>query len=115
MKKILTLAIALVMVFAIAAPALAAGWDNPVTPDEFEDLRLDITALSVEESSLVWYGGTYNKLEKTYPVVAGMKVHAYAEVEIPKEKDLSADIKDRINAGQGLLTLETKHLEDVKI
>ena len=115
MKKILTLAIALVMVFAIAAPAFAAGWDNPVTPDEFEDLRLDITALSVEESSLVWNGGTYNKLEKTYPVVAGMKVHAYAEVEIPKEKDLSEDIKNRIKAGQGLLTIETKNLEEVKI
>ena len=115
MKKILTLAIALVMVFAIAAPALAAGWDNPVTPDEFEDLRLDITALSVEESSLVWYGGTYNKLEKTYPVVAGMKVHAYAEVEIPKAEDLSADIKNRINAGQGLLTITTPNLTGVEI
>ena len=115
MKKILTLAIALVMVFAIAAPALAAGWDNPVTPDEFEDLRLDITALSVEQSSLVWNGGTYNKLEKTYPVVAGMKVHAYAEIEIPKADDLSADIKDSINAGQGLLTITTPNLTGVEI
>ena len=116
MKKILTLAIALVMVFAIAAPAFAAGWDNPVEPDEFENLSLNITALSVEEATSVWNGGTYNKLDKTYPVVAGMKVHAYAEVEIPKEKDLSADILDRIkNHGQGLLTIGTKNLEDVKI
>ena len=116
MKKILTLAIALVMVFAIAAPAFAAGWDNPVTPDEFENLSLNITALSVEEATSVWNGGTYNKLDKTYPVVAGMKVHAYAEVDIPKEKDLSADILDRIkNHGQGLLTIGTKNLEDVKI
>ena len=45
-----------------------------------------------------------------------MKVHAYAEVDIPKEKDLSADILDRIkNHGQGLLTIGTKNLEDVKI
>lgn len=44
-----------------------------------------------------------------------MKVHAYAEVEIPKEKDLSEDIKNRIKAGQGLLTIETKNLEEVKI
>ena len=115
MKKILTLAIALVMVFAIAAPAFAAGWDNPVTPDEFENLELDITALSVEESSLVWNGGTYNKLDKTYPVVAGMKVHAYAEVEIPKEKDLSEDIFNRITKGQAVLTIGVSNLKDVEL
>ena len=105
MKKILTLAIALVMVFAIAAPAFAAGWDNPVTPDEFENLELDITALSVEESSLVWNGGTYNKLDKTYPVVAGMKVHAYAEVTVPEENELSDDISTRIKDNKGKLTI----------
>ena len=113
MKKILTLAVALVMVFALAAPALAAGWDNPVTPDEFEDLYLNITALSVEESSSVWNGGTYNKLDKTYPVVAGMKVHAYAEIQIPDDSDLSDDIVDRITAGQGKVRISTSNLTNV--
>ncbi len=105
MKKILTLAVALVMVFALAAPALAAGWDKPVVTPEFEDLVLNITALSVEESTSVWNGGTYNKLESTYPIVAGMKVHAYAEVQIPDEDDLSDDIINRIKASKGKLTL----------
>ena len=113
MKKILTLAVALVMVFALAAPALAAGWDNPVTPDEFEDLYLNITPLSVEESTIVWYGGTYNKLDKTYPVVAGMKVHAFVEVKVPAYDDLSKDIQDRLEAGQGKLKISTSNLEDV--
>ena len=115
MKKILTLAVALVMVFALAAPALAAGWDNPVTPDEFEDLYLNLTALSVEESSSVWNGGTYNKLDKTYPVVAGMKVHAYVEIQIPEKADLSVDIRNRINNGQGLLEISTSNLESVQM
>ena len=110
MKKILTLAVALVMVFALAAPALAAGWDNPVTPDEFENLSLNLTALSVEESSSVWNGGTYNKLDKTYPVVAGMKVHAYAEIKIPAAGDLSEDVRTRIQAGQGEITISISNL-----
>ena len=115
MKKILTLAVALVMVFALAAPAFAAGWDKPVVTPEFEDLYLNITALSVEESTTVWNGGTFNKLDKTYPVVAGMKVHAYAEIQIPKEGDLSKDIVDRIKAGQGTLKISVDNLESVKM
>ena len=110
MKKILTLAVALVMVFALAAPAFAAGWDKPVVTPEFEDLYLNITALSVEESSSVWNGGTFNKLDKTYPVVAGMKVHAYAEIEIPEEDDLSDDIVDRIKKEKGELSLSFANL-----
>ena len=115
MKKILTLAVALVMVFALAAPALAAGWDNPVTPDEFEDLYLNLTALSVEESSSVWNGGTYNKLDKTYPVVAGMKVHAYAEIKIPAASELSPDIRDRIAAGQGKIRINVSNLTNATL
>ena len=115
MKKILTLAVALVMVFALAAPALAAGWDNPVTPDEFENLSLNLTALSVEESSSVWNGGTYNKLDKTYPVVAGMKVHAYAEIKIPAAGDLSEDVRTRIQAGQGEITISISNLTDATL
>ena len=115
MKKILTLAVALVMVFALAAPALAAGWDKPTSTPTFEDLYLNLTPLSVEESTIVWYGGTYNKLDKTYPVVAGMKVHAYVEIQIPDDDDLSADIVDRIEAGQGTLKISVDNLESVKM
>ena len=115
MKKILTLAVALVMVFALAAPAFAAGWDKPVVTPEFEDLYLNLTALSVEESSSVWNGGTYNKLDKTYPVVAGMKVHAYAEIKIPAASELSPDILDRIDAGQGEITIDISNLTNATL
>ena len=116
MKKILTLAIALVMVFAIAAPAFAAGWDNPVDPEEFENLALDITALSVDYYTGAW-NGSYQKLDATYPVVAGTKVHAYAEVTIPAKGDLSADIRSRIEAGKGLfkLTVSNLNVTDVEV
>ena len=115
MKKILTLAIALVMVFAIAAPAFAAGWDKPASTQTFDDLELNITALSVDESTSVWNGGTYNKLENTYPIVAGMRVHAYAEIEIPGRKSLRDDIEERIDAGQGKITIDVTNLTNVKL
>ena len=115
MKKILTLAVALVMVFALAAPAFAAGWDYTPTPDEFEDLYLDLVALDVDYYSEVMFDPGYKRLDSTYPVVAGMKVHAYAEIQIPRAADLSPDVRARITAGQGELTISTSNLENVKI
>ncbi len=115
MKKILTLAIALVMVFAIAAPAFAAGWDKPTSTPTFDDLELNITALSVDEATSVWNGGTYNKLENTYPIVAGMRVHAYAEIEIPGRKSLRDDIEERIDAGQGKIKIGVTNLTNVEL
>ena len=115
MKKILTLAIALVMVFAIAAPAFAAGWDNPVDPEEFENLELDITPLAVDKSSTTWNGTGYQKLDKTYPVVAGTLVHAYAEITIPAAEDLSDDVKTRIQNGMGKITISVSNLTNVKL
>ena len=51
MKKILTLAIALVMVFAIAAPAFASGWDiDPEPAKELKDITLAIDALTLERT-----------------------------------------------------------------
>ena len=59
MKKILTLAIALVMVFAIAAPAFASGWDiDPEPAKEIKDITLAIDALSLEKDATAgWNDG----------------------------------------------------------
>ncbi len=111
MKKILTLAIALVMVFAIAAPAFAAGWDNPVDPEEFENLELELTALSVEKSSLTWNGTGYVKLDKTYPIVAGMKVHAYAEITVPEFDDLKPAVQAALEAKQGKIAIDVSNMD----
>ena len=117
MKKILTLAIALVMVFAIAAPAFASGWDIEIEEVELKDIGLKIQALATETSSnTTWNGGSgYAILEKTYPVIAGTKVHAVVTVTIPAEKNLSADMLRYMDNGLLKLKIETSNLEKVKI
>ncbi len=117
MKKILTLAIALVMVFAIAAPAFASGWDIEVEEQELKDIGLKIQALATEKSSnTTWNGGSgYAILEKTYPVIAGTKVHAVVTVTIPAEKNLSDDMLRYMSEGLLKLKIETSNLENVKI
>lgn len=117
MKKILTLAIALVMVFAIAAPAFASGWDIEIEEKELKDITLKIQALSVDPvSNTTWNGGTgYTILEKTYPVIAGTKVHAVITVTIPKKDNLSDDMISYMAKNLLKLKIETSNLEGVKI
>ena len=117
MKKILTLAIALVMVFAIAAPAFASGWDIEIEEKELKDITLKIQALSVDPvSNTTWNGGTgYTILEKTYPVIAGTKVHAVITVTIPKKANLSDDMIRYMAKNLLKLKIETSNLENVKI
>ena len=117
MKKILTLAIALVMVFAIAAPAFASGWDVEIPEIELKDLTLKIQALATEKSSnTTWNGGSgYAVLEKTYPVIAGTKVHAVVTVTVPASANLSKAMKAYMTNGQAQVKIETSNLENVKV
>ena len=117
MKKILTLAIALVMVFAIAAPAFASGWDIEIEEVELKDIGLKIQALATEKSSnTTWNGGSgYAILEKTYPVIAGTKVHAVITVTVPADKNLSDDMKAYIAKDLLKAKIELTNLEDVTI
>ncbi len=117
MKKILTLAIALVMVFAIAAPAFASGWDIEIEEVELKDLGLKIQALATEKSSnTTWNGGSgYAVLEKTYPVIAGTKVHAVVTVTIPAKANLSKDMQAYMTNNQAQVKIETTNLENVKV
>ena len=117
MKKILTLAIALVMVFAIAAPAFASGWDIEVEEQELKDIGLKIQALATEKSSnTTWNGGSgYAILEKTYPVIAGTKVHAVVTVTVPASGNLSDDMKAYIAKDLLKTKIELTNLKNVKI
>ena len=120
MKKILTLAIALVMVFAIAAPAFASGWDiDPEPAKELKDITLAIDALSLEKDATAGWndgaGKAYSILEKTYPVIAGTKVHAVITVTIPKKANLSDDMIRYMAKNLLKLKIETSNLENVKI
>lgn len=111
MKKILTIAIAFVMVFALASTALAAGWDIVVKEKEVEDIKITIDALSgaTEEVNNKYWNPEGDEmwvvLEKTYPVVLDDLVHAVVTVEFPKEGKLSDDMKEYIENGQLKLTL----------
>ena len=117
MKKILTLAIALVMVFAIAAPAFASGWDVEIEEVELKDLTLKIQALATEKSSSsVWSGSSgYAVLEKTYPVIAGTKVHAVVTVTVPAKANLSKAMQAYMTNGQAKVKIETSNLKNVKV
>lgn len=118
MKKILTLAIALVMVFAIAAPAFASGWDIDPDPEkELKDITLAIDALSLEKDATAGWNdkAAYSILEKTYPVIAGTKVHAVITVTIPKKANLSDDMIRYMAKNLLKLKIETSNLENVKI
>lgn len=118
MKKILTLAIALVMVFAIAAPAFASGWDiDPEPAKELKDITLAIDALSLEKDATAGWNdkAAYSILEKTYPVIAGTKVHAVITVTIPKKANLSDDMIRYMVKNLLKLKIETSNLENVKI
>ena len=117
MKKILTLAIALVMVFAIAAPAFASGWDVEIPEVELKDLGLKIQALSVDPvSNTTWNGGSgFAVLEKTYPVIAGTKVHAVVTVTIPAKANLSKAMQAYMTNGQAQVKIVTSNLEGVTV
>lgn len=119
MKKILTLAIALVMVFAIAAPAFASGWDIEIEEKELKDITITIDALSWDpvSSSLVGGSAGYKVLEKTYPVVKETPVRAFVTVTIPKEENLSDDMISYLegDVSKVFLKIETSNLTNVKV
>lgn len=102
MKKILTFAIALVMVFALASTALAAGWDIVVEEKEVEDIKISIEALSLkkQESGEFYYGGKGYVVIETYPVVLEDRIHAVVAIEFPEKAKLSDDMVEYITNKQ---------------
>ncbi len=90
MKKLFALLLALAMVFALAAPALASGWDDITTPGKYKDITVKITALETEKNTSV-LGGLYEELKVMYPVVKGTLVHFFVEIDIPAATKLSEE------------------------
>lgn len=117
MKKILTFAIALVMVFALASTALAAGWDIVVDVPEMEDIGLDIDALGIKEEVVndKFFNPNENTmmvvLDKTYPVVEDDPVGAVVTVTFPKAAKISEDMQEWIKNGQLKLTISASNVE----
>jgi len=101
MKKLFAIVMVLAMALAIAAPALASGWDAlPTTAPTFSDITVSITALETTKNTSV-IGGLYEKVATMYPVVKGTLVHFYVEITIPKESSRSAATKALL-ASKGL-------------
>ena len=121
MKKILTIAIAFVMVFALASTALAAGWDIVVKEKEVEDIKISIDALSGEKEEVnnKYFNPNGDKLfvvlEKTYPVVLDDYVLAVVTVEFPEQDKVSEDMQDYIANGQLKLTIANSGCEFVSV
>jgi len=83
MKKLFALLLTLAMIFALAAPALASGWDAiPDVKEDFEEITVSITALETEKNTSV-LGSLYEELSVMYPVVKGTLVHFFVEITIP--------------------------------
>jgi len=114
MKKLFAIVMVLAMALAIAAPALASGWDAlPTTTPTFKDITIKITALETEKNTSV-LGSLYEQLKVMYPVVKGTDVHFFVEITIPKTADLSTATKALID-NKGLeYTLETSNLKLTK-
>lgn len=93
MKKLFALVLSLALVVAFAVPALASGWAQldwqiPV----YKDITLTLTGLELTKNTSK-VGSLYAGLTTYYPVVAGSRVHFYAEVTLPKTSKLSDAMK----------------------
>lgn len=97
MKKFFTVLLTLVVVFAFAGSAMAAGWNQEVSPAEPKDeFKLSITKLEYNPAAGA-AGSAYWK-EYTGSVVKNTMVRALVTLEIPARDKLSDVIADNLGA-----------------
>lgn len=111
MKKLFALVLTLAMVLAIAAPAMASGWDilDSQVPT-LKDIKVAVTALAIAPNTTK-LGSIYEPLTTMYPIVAGIPVHFVVEVEIPKAENLSAANKNLIAKKALKLEVDTANID----
>ena len=103
MKKFFTVLLTLVVVFAFTGSAMAAGWNQEVSPAEPKDeFKLSITKLEYNPAAGA-VGSAYWK-EYTGSVVKNTMVRALVTLEIPAQDKLS----DVIDTNLGALKLQVK-------
>ncbi|HWQ59130.1 MAG TPA: hypothetical protein VN540_08910, partial [Clostridia bacterium] len=100
MKKLFALLLGFAMILALAAPALASGWDAiPDVAEDFEEITVKITALETEKNTAV-LGSLYEELSVMYPVVKGTVVHFFVEITVPENlSEASEDLLAHPNRG----------------
>lgn len=103
MKKFFTVLLTLVVVFAFTGSAMAAGWNQEVSPAEPKDeFKLSITKLEYNPAAGA-AGSAYWK-EYTGSVVKNTMVRALVTLEIPAQDKLS----DVVNTNLDALKLQFK-------
>ena len=103
MKKFFAVLLTLVVVFAFTGSAMAAGWNQEVSPAEPKDeFKLSITKLEYNSTAGA-IGGVYWK-EYTGSVVKNTMVRALVTLEIPAQDKLS----DVVNTNLDALKLQFK-------
>lgn len=97
MKKFFAVLLTLVVVFAFAGSAMAAGWNQEVSPAEPKDeFKLSIAKLEYNSTAGA-IGGAYWK-EYTGSVVKNTMVRALVTLEIPAQDKLSDVIDTNLDA-----------------
>ena len=105
MKKFFAVLLTLIVVFAFTGSAMAAGWNQEVSPAEPKDeFKLSITKLEYNPAAGV-AGSSYWK-KYTGSVVKNTMVRALVTLEIPAENELSDVVAD--NLGDDSLKLQFK-------
>ena len=110
MKKFFTVLLTLVVVFAFAGSAMAAGWNQEVSPTEPKDeFKLSITKLEYNPSAGA-AGSSYWK-EYTGSVVKNTMVRALVTLEIPAENELSDVIAKNLSDDALKLQFKGKNIK----
>ena len=110
MKKFFTVLLTLVVVFALTGSAMAAGWNQEVSPTEPKDeFKLSITKLEYNSTAGA-VGGSYWK-EYTGSVVKNTMVRALVTLEIPARDELSDVIADNLKDDAFKLQFKGKNIK----
>ena len=110
MKKFFTVLLTLVVVFAFTGSAMAAGWNQEVSPAEPKDeFKLSITKLEYNPTAGA-AGSSYWK-EYTGSVVKNTMVRALVTLEIPARDELSDVIADNLKDDAFKLQFKGKNIK----
>ena len=110
MKKFFTVLLTLIVIFAFTGSAMAAGWNQEVSPAEPKDeFKLSITKLEYNPSAGA-AGSSYWK-EYTGSVVKNTMVRALVTLEIPARDELSDVIADNLKDDAFKLQFKGKNIK----
>ena len=102
MKKLFALVLTLALVFAVAAPAAAAGWGS-TNPNATFPFDTSVTLLQANTDAT---GRTYYTAYTGTGVVAGSPVYFQVDFRVPTSAELTAYYGSSVPASQATVTLK---------